>query len=284
MKCTHVLSLITAAWLCCLPSLAAAQFIQAVGGAPGKSPAEEKVPTSNLVLQPAGEPREALKYRLLPPLLDRTPGNAAIPYGKLVLLVSEPNRAKKLEKAADWLDLPLDKLPREEVRQTLVSFKNVVDDLDAAARRDHCDWELPFRQDNNWTMLLPELQPLRSLGRLVALKARLEIADRKFDEAIHTLQTGFALARHVGQGGTLIHGLVGIAIGQLMSARVQELVQQPGVPNLYWALTALPQPLIDLRPAVETEMNWIYLWLPALREIKGAKHDPAFWQHVLDKA
>ena len=80
----------------------------------------------------------------------------------------------------------------------------------------------------------------------MALKARLEIADRKFDEAIHTLQTGYALARHVGQGGTLIHGLVGIAIGQLMSARVQELVQQPGVPNLYWALTALPQPLIDL--------------------------------------
>ena len=178
------------------------------------------------MLQSADEPREALKYRLLPPLVDRTPGNAAIQYQKLALLVSD--RVKKLQKVADWLDLPMDKLPREEVRQTL-------DSVQERARRPRCGrTPRPLRlgtalpEGNYFGVLLPELQPMRSLGRLVALKARLQIADRKFDEAIHTLQTGFALARHVGQGGTLIHGLVGIAIGQSMSARVQELIQQPG--------------------------------------------------------
>ncbi len=281
MKRRHVPSLISTALLFCLPSLAAAQLIQAVGSAPAKAPAEEKVPTSSLVLQSADEPREALKYRLLPPLVDRTPGNAAIQYQKLALLVSD--RVKKLQQVADWLDLPMDKLPREEVRQTLDSFKSVLDDLDAAARRDHCDWELLFREGNFFGVPLPELQPMRSLGRLAALEARLQIADRKFDDAIHTLQTGYALARHVGQGPTLIHGLVGIAIGQSMSAPVQELIQQPGAPNLYWALTSLPQPLVDLRPGLETEMYGAYLWLPALREIKGANHNLAFWQHVFDK-
>ena len=281
MKRRHVPSLISTALLFCLPSLAAAQLIQAVGSAPAKAPAEEKVPTSSLVLQSADEPREALKYRLLPPLVDRTPGNAAIQYQKLALLVSD--RVKKLQQVADWLDLPMDKLPREEVRQTLDSFKSVLDDLDAAARRDHCDWELLFREGNFFGVPLPELQPLRSLGRLAALEARLQIADRKFDDAIHTLQTGYALARHVGQCATLIHGLVGISIGQVDVDTVQELIQQPRRPNLYSALTSLPQPLIDLRPAVETELDGTILYFPALREIKGAKHDPAFWQHVFDK-
>ena len=162
MKRRHVPSLISTALLFCLPSLAAAQLIQAVGSAPAKAPAEEKVPTSSLVLQSADEPREALKYRLLPPLVDRTPGNAAIQYQKLALLVSD--RVKKLQQVADWLDLPMDKLPREEVRQTLDSFKSVLDDLDAAARRDHCDWELLFREGNFFGVPLPELQPMQASG------------------------------------------------------------------------------------------------------------------------
>jgi hypothetical protein len=287
MRRTFAASLIVAAFfLLLLPSPAAAQLIMALGSAPGEGKGAkvvEQVPTSTLVLQPADEPREALKYQLLPPLLDRTPGNAALQYGKLALIISEPKDKDDMENVGKWLDMPLDKMPREQARQMIQRYQHrVLDDLDAAARRDRCDWDLRLREGNYMRLLLPELQPLRSLARLVALKARLEVADRKFDEALHTLQTGYAMARHVGQGGTLIHGLVGVAIAQSMSAQVQELLQQPGAANLYWALTALPQPLVDLRPALETELNGLYLWLPALRAIKEANHDVAFWQHLLD--
>ena len=283
MNRTHVPWLMTATFLSLwLPALAAAQVASSAGSAPGK--AEEQVPTSKLVLQPSDEPRAALKYQLLPPLLDRAPGNAAVQYEKLALIFAMPSNQKALEDVAKWLEAPLEKMPRAEVRQTIDRYRRqVLDDLAAAARRDRCDWELPIRETNYFAMLLPELQHLRNLGRLVALQARLEIAEQKFDEAVHTLQTGYALARHVGQGGTLTHGLVGIAIGHLMSARVQELVQQPGAPNLYWALTMLPQPLVDVRPGFEFEMNALYLSLPALREINEANHDPAYWQHLLDK-
>ena len=34
-----------------------------------------------------------------------------------------------------------------------------------------------------------------------------------------------------------------------MLARLEELVARPGAPNLYWALTALPRPLVGLRDA-----------------------------------
>ena len=36
---------------------------------------------------------------------------------------------------------------------------------------------------------------------------------------------------------------------------VLELIQQPGSPNLYWALSELPRPIVDFRAAYEAEMN-----------------------------
>ena len=44
---------------------------------------DEKDPTIQIVLHPAGEPRPALKYHLLPPFLERRPGNAAVHYLKV---------------------------------------------------------------------------------------------------------------------------------------------------------------------------------------------------------
>jgi len=38
----------------------------------------DKPPTVKLVLQPAVAPRRALQYHLLPPVIDRKPGNAAM--------------------------------------------------------------------------------------------------------------------------------------------------------------------------------------------------------------
>lgn len=54
----------------------------------------------------------------------------------------------------------------------------------------------------------------------------------------------FAMARHMDEHPTLIGGLVGIAIAGLAIVPVEEMIQQPGCPNLYWALASLPAPLI----------------------------------------
>ena len=36
--------------------------------------------------------------------------------------------------------------------------------------------------------------------------------------------------------------MVGAAIAYVMDAVLEELLKQPGAPNLYWALTTLPRP------------------------------------------
>ena len=56
----------------------------------------------------------------------------------------------------------------------------------------------------------------------------------------------FAMARHMGEHPTLIGGLVGISIATAAIGPMEEMFEQPGSPNLYWALTKLPSPLISI--------------------------------------
>jgi hypothetical protein len=70
------------------------------------------------------------------------------------------------------------------------------------------------------------------------------------------------MAKHANQADTLISALVGTAIAQLMTDQATELSQIPGAPNLYWALTDLPRPLINLREAMQAERLMVNALFP----------------------
>ena len=40
-----------------------------------------------------------------------------------------------------------------------------------------------------------------------------------------------------------------------LADRLEELIEQPGAENFYWALSALPRPLVSLRKAMEQEQR-----------------------------
>jgi hypothetical protein len=268
----------------CLVLAPTAAFAQATATAPAKPAAASDEPeTVKLVLHAAPEPRPAMKYFLYPPLLDRHPGNAAVLYGKVTAEQLAFFGDEKLwEKILKWIDMPLEKLPKAEIQKEF-SARSSFHFLDMAARREWVHWEIPIREEPFFSILLPELQQLRSFGRMLAVKARLEIAEGKFDEAIHTLQTGFALARQASEGPTLIHALVGMAISNIMCKQVETLAQQPGAPNLYWALTHLPRPLADMRRGMEAEWSCIYLSYPELRDLDKKDLPPDEWSRMLEK-
>ena len=246
---------------------------------------DETSETVSIQLTPADEGRCALHYTLLPPLLERTPGNAALGYYKAALLFEPVGEQgdQILEKMAQWQEMPLDDLPRDEIGAALKKYRAVLGELELAARRETCDWQLPLREQQTWSILLPELQKVRNMARMVGVKVRLAIAERRYDEAVHTLQTGYAMGRHVACGPTLVNGLVGIAICRVMSAQMFELIRQPDAPNLYWTLTALPRPMIDLRKAFEVEGAVLYLSYPRLQSIEGKDLTPAEWRSFLDE-
>ncbi len=61
------------------------------------------------------------------------------------------------------------------------------------------------------------------------------------------------MGRHVADAPTLICALIGLAITGLMDKRLEEFIQQPDAPNLYWPLADLPRPFIDLRKPMQGE-------------------------------
>jgi hypothetical protein len=63
--------------------------------------------------------------------------------------------------------------------------------------------------------LLPTVQKSRAFASLLAGRATLRIGEGKYDEAWADVVACFRLGRHVSCGGTLIEGLVGVAINQI---------------------------------------------------------------------
>src|SRR3954454_23803865 len=147
-------------------------------------------------LSAVAPPTPALKYELLfDTLLDRRPGNAAILYMQAVLLMG-PDAKEKSDKALQAYDAK-DLRTFNELAQAL-EYPPVFQELDLAARRDHCDWQPPIREKGGETYL-PHLEPLaHAITRLIKIQALRQIEQGKMDEAIQTLRLGYELSDKVG--------------------------------------------------------------------------------------
>jgi hypothetical protein len=234
---------------------------------PATDPATQ--PT-RLTLHPAPLPRPALTYRLMPDVIDLTPGNAATMYllassRPLMSGAEKPENRSELDALDGWLTAPSKEIDRARAERLLSQFTGTLHQAELGARRERCDWDLPARTEG-FSTLLPYLQEMRLQGKLLALRARLAIADGRFDDAARALQTGFAMADHLNVDGFLIQTLVGASIASMMTDQVEFWVSARGSPNLYWALTDLPAPFMDLRSAMRRERAGNYFAIPHLKE------------------
>jgi hypothetical protein len=228
-----------------------------------------------LALPPAAEPAPAQKHLLMPELSEKAPGNAALLYYRAFSPEwwAPLHQRPTLDKAEKALETPVAGLKNSELRW-LAEYP-ALREVDRAARREYCDWELTRRlKEDGISLLIPDVQGMREFAQFLAVRARLEMAAGQLDRALYTLKTGFALARHVGDGPTFIQALVGTAVANRMVVQLEELLRQPGAPNLYWALTDLPRPFIDLRTSVQGEKLWLYGTWPELREVENPHLSP----------
>jgi hypothetical protein len=229
-------------------------FAVALGARPSSAQQPNKPPETliRLSVTAAPEPKPALKYQLLPELSEMTPGNPIQGYLKCYL---EQYRfvfdEEEFDRRKTLLAMPLDELPGPEVPE-LGRF--ALAQVDVAARLDNPDWQilLKFKADGFET-LLPDVQGMRTLGRALAVRFRAEVAAGRVDDALRTAKTMFAMARHLGEHVTFIGDLVGVAIIFTAFGPLEEMLEVPGCPNLYWALTNLPEPFISIKTALEGE-------------------------------
>lgn len=264
--------------LLCFAGLAAALVPASSRAQPMPKPLPPKV----MEFRPAAAPVPALKYRLFPERRDLIAGNAAVFYHRANQMVIETRYRRLLQAQAeksptarttsvdesinDWVSGAIQDIPREEARKQLEVYRNALREVELGARREDCNWEFDHR-DEGFALLLPDIQETRTLARLVSLQARLEILDGHPEAAIKWLRTGFVLGRHVAKGTSVIQSLIGLSITQVMAGVLEELIQAPGAPNLYWALANLPRPLIDLSYGFEGERFTLEREIPGLKDL-----------------
>jgi hypothetical protein len=210
-----------------------------------------------LTVHPAAEPKPALRYLLLPELKEMNPGNPIQNYMKC--FAEQQNfffKQEGFERREKLLTMPLKQLPLQELEDYGGA---ALRQADWAARLDKPDWQIQLQiKTEGIGLLLPDVQQMRTLANALKVRFRAEVALGRFDNAVRTAKTMFALARHMGEHPTLIGDLVGIAITAVTIGPFEEMLEQPGCPNFYWALTNLPTPFISINGGMEGERVLIH--------------------------
>jgi hypothetical protein len=246
----------------------------------GDKPEEKWLFDRSLTVSPARAPVPALKYRLYPSVTERKEGNAVPMYLRFAHERSDAQKKALSEKTEEWVALPAEKLPLAEMKEFLAGHRYNLRQLELGARRKTADWSYALDSGSPIEILLPDAQEMRKLSGLLVVKARVEIAEGHYADAVHTLETAFSFSQQVNEGTFLINSLVAIAGALRCSDAVLELIERPDSPNLYWALTVLPRPLIDLRKNLEYEQGMLEMQFPDLKDL-DRERSPEEWNASL---
>ncbi len=199
-----------------------------------------------LVLQPS-KLDTGVHYSLLPAAANRKDGDGATFYNKAVKAM--PN-GLDMGKVWNCLQIPLSQMSQAEAEAILQQAQATLQFISQGAQCQACNW--PPSQP---TSMPQDLPAYRQLAALVCVKARVEIVKNQYGDAISTLRTGMSAAAHIGNAPSVVQSLVGIAMTRMMLQRVEELAQMPNSPNLYAAIKALPNPMIDVNVPIASERN-----------------------------
>ncbi|MEM7681219.1 MAG: hypothetical protein AAF288_04610 [Planctomycetota bacterium] len=259
-------------------------------------PAEEEAgKVVEITVDPVAIGPEPLRWELLPLAHEVERGNAALHYGQAALsgLGLTSFWESYAEQIQELNDLPIDELFERvrasdfgdvsQITRDALARNDGVKAVRRAARMSYVDWGLDFSEDPI-AVLLPHLGELRGHARLHAHMARWALVQGDFDAAADDLQTMFAMSTQLGrsQPTVLIDALVGVAIATLGQEVLVDWTTRPNAPNLYWAVTDLPNPIIDLREAIRGERSFIFWMFPELTDPEPDLSDVQ-WIAALDR-
>ena len=201
---------------------------------------------------PAPAPKPALRYRLLPELNEMHPGNPIQSYMKCIMEQKKFFFDKEaFQHREKLLTKPLEELPAQELPD---DGRYDLRQIDWAARLDTPDWQILRKlKADGIEAPLPEVQeyPRHAKGPSSA------VSDRDRPGPLRRRhpngQDVFRHVAHLGQHPTLVGNFVGMAIAAVAIDHLHKMLDQPGCPNLYWALTNLPRPLISLDKGMDGE-------------------------------
>lgn len=252
--------------------------VPASDGEPGSTLTEEQIlitfggmqePQVPWKVSPAAEPKPAFRYEFWPRESELKPGSGLLYYFRAVTRVLQ--REGCLKTIRDIANRNVQ--TTAEDRAFIASMESVFEDLQTLAYCEDLSWDHRNRDIQGPRLYyfgLDDVQASRDLARLLMIKARIQLADGDFDGVSKTVLMGNRLAYLVGQGESVIQRLVACAITAMMRAIIEETIQTPGCPNLYWAIATIPLPIVSIRQSVELELDAIHRAFPALRQAQTA--------------
>lgn len=132
---------------------------------------------------------------------------------------------------------------------------------------------------------IDEMRHARELARVLTVKIRLEIHEKRYTDAVASLRVGLQLSRHLGEQPELIYPLVGISIQGIMYSSLYQVMECPDAPNLYWAISHKPNPHFTLWMGFFDEMSYYYHVLPILKKAMETpeKCNDSDWKLLLEQ-
>lgn len=268
---------------------------------PDDNPATESTTTAEaqryprivkLELSPAAEPSPALRYSLLVPVERRQPGNAATRYYRAMILHLERMNNQLADARKEYndsfnklLEQPISEFDLQLADRWFPAGSVVISEVRAGAMREQCDWSFQLQTIEGVAVLgflLPDLQEMRGLNRMLTIDAKRQIVQKNWERAIEDLQGGYQVGIHCNAEPLLIANLVGIACASQMNGVVEQMCGQPDSPNLYWALATLPQHHWSMQRSFEIERDMVFRIFPYLRDAETTERTPEEWQRLFD--
>lgn len=253
-------------------------------------------------LTPQAEAKPALSVTLIPNEFDLIDGNAAVQYMQALAFAEQHNaleairefqrKGRREAEAAGkdasqaephiWLETAPSDLPLERVREYLGYSSFQTRYLDEALKRRNCDFDRNIRAAKDPIgYLLPEIQVMRELSRLQSMRFRLAIAEDRPQDAVHIFAQQLALGHHLDGEDFLVSNLVGVACATNGTQDAFYLSETAAAPNLYWAIAALPQPLMSMRRALAYERELAFEQFKQFREVDEIPQPAIYWQRFV---
>ncbi len=226
-----------------------------------------------LKLRPVKTSAKAQQLRLLPTTEELTDADAVPLYRQAIESLPDGYPRKKF---SEWRTVHPDELPVAQVKSELEKLKPALDLITQATRCKTCNWPAVTPGQTS-PQVMDDLKKYREFAFILDVQVRLQMAEGQHDQAIETLKTSLAMAKHLGNAPTLIQGMVGISIGALSLKDVEQFIQSVNSPSLYWALQDLKFPLVDLTKTMDAEManleNYNFIMRRQLRKNLEPAHD-----------
>lgn len=226
------------------------------GGAKKRNALVESARIKTIVVSPATAPTPLLKYRLWPSTTELKPGSAYVNMSRAIgMFQSVPEKNLR-----EWRVFQIANEEKEwkaiVVAEHLKPFESILQELEIMALREDFTWDQRIRDLRGRALFehdLSEVDKARELQKIIRWRSVERVKRNDFKGAVQTWKSGFRLARLVGSGELLVQSMVATGMERTIQEGILDAIQEPGCPNLYWALATVPHSQEPMQRSIQLE-------------------------------